>query len=40
MVTSRFAREGNNLFGIRVWSKEGMLPYKQPDTIELEGQSL
>ena len=32
--TSRFAREGNNLFGIRVWSKEGMLPYKQPDTID------
>jgi flagellum-specific peptidoglycan hydrolase FlgJ len=31
--TSRFAVEGNNLFGIRVWSKEGMLPYKQPDTI-------
>jgi flagellum-specific peptidoglycan hydrolase FlgJ len=32
--TSRFAIEGNNLFGIRVWSKEGMLPYKQPDHIE------
>ena len=32
--TSRFAREGNNLFGIRVWSKEGMLPYRQPDYIE------
>ena len=31
---SRFATEGNNLFGIRVWSKEGMLPYKQPDSIE------
>jgi uncharacterized FlgJ-related protein len=31
--TSRFAREGHNLFGIRVWSKEGMLPHKQPDTI-------
>ena len=31
--TSRFAIEGNNLFGIRVWSKEGILPYKQPDTI-------
>jgi Bax protein len=30
---SRFAREGNNLFGIRVWSKEGMLPLKQPDSI-------
>jgi len=22
------------LFGIRVWSKDGMLPYKQPDHIE------
>jgi len=32
--TSRFALEGNNLFGIRVWSKEGMLPHKQPDSIE------
>ena len=32
--TSRFAREGNNLFGIRIWSKEGMLPYKQPDHID------
>ena len=32
--TSRFALEGHNLFGIRVWSKEGMLPYKQPDFIE------
>ena len=32
--TSRFAREGHNLFGIRVWSKEGMLPHKQPDTID------
>jgi uncharacterized FlgJ-related protein len=32
--TSRFAREGHNLFGIRVWSKEGMLPYKQPDHID------
>ena len=32
--TSRFALEGNNLFGIRVWSKDGMLPYKQPDSIE------
>jgi flagellum-specific peptidoglycan hydrolase FlgJ len=32
--TSRFAREGHNLFGIRVWSKDGMLPYKQPDYIE------
>jgi uncharacterized FlgJ-related protein len=32
--TSRFALEGHNLFGIRVWSKEGMLPYRQPDSIE------
>ena len=32
--TSRFAIEGNNLFGIRIWSKEGMLPYRQPDHIE------
>lgn len=32
--TSRFALEGHNLFGIRVWSKEGLLPYKQPDSIE------
>ena len=32
--TSRFAIEGNNLFGIRVWSKEGMLPYRQPDSID------
>jgi flagellum-specific peptidoglycan hydrolase FlgJ len=31
---SRFAIEGNNLFGIRVWSKEGMLPYRQQDHIE------
>ena len=31
---SRFAKEGNNLFGIRVWSKEGMLPLLQPDHIE------
>jgi uncharacterized FlgJ-related protein len=31
--TSRFAIEGNNLFGIRIWSTEGMLPYKQPDHI-------
>ena len=31
---SRFAREGHNLFGIRVWSREGILPYKQPDTID------
>ena len=32
--TSRFAIEGNNLFGIRVWSKEGMLPYRQPESID------
>ena len=31
--TSRFAVEGNNLFGIRVWSKEGMLPAKQDPSI-------
>jgi Bax protein len=31
---SRFAREGNNLYGIRVWSKEGMLPLKQHESIE------
>ena len=31
---SRFALEGNNLFGIRVWSKEGMLPLKQHESIE------
>jgi uncharacterized FlgJ-related protein len=31
---SRFAREGHNLFGIRVWSKEGMLPLKQPESID------
>jgi len=31
---SRFAREGHNLFGIRIWSKEGMLPYRQPDYID------
>jgi len=31
---SRFAREGHNLFGIRVWSKEGMLPLLQPESIE------
>jgi flagellum-specific peptidoglycan hydrolase FlgJ len=30
---SRFAIEGNNLYGIRVWSKDGMLPHKQPDSI-------
>lgn len=31
--TSRFATEGNNLFGIRVWSKDGMLPAKQDPSI-------
>jgi uncharacterized FlgJ-related protein len=31
--TSRFAVEGNNLFGIRVWSKEGLLPHKQDPSI-------
>jgi Bax protein len=31
---SRFAKEGNNLYGIRIWSKEGMLPYKQQESIE------
>jgi len=31
---SRFAKEGNNLFGIRVWSKNGILPYGQPYNVE------
>jgi Bax protein len=31
---SRFAREGHNLYGIRIWSKEGMLPLKQHESIE------
>ena len=31
--TSRFAKEGNNLFGVRVWSKEGMLPLLQDPSI-------
>ena len=31
--TSRFAKEGNNLFGVRVWSKNGMLPEKQNESI-------
>jgi uncharacterized FlgJ-related protein len=31
---SRFARDGHNLFGIRIWSKEGMLPYRQPESID------
>jgi Bax protein len=31
---SRFAREGNNLFGIRVWNKDkGMLPHGYTDTL-------
>jgi len=32
--TSRFAREGNNLFGIRIWSQNGMLPLKQDPSIK------
>jgi uncharacterized FlgJ-related protein len=32
-ATSRFAKEGNNLFGVRVWSKNGMLPQKQHESI-------
>jgi uncharacterized FlgJ-related protein len=31
--TSRFAELGNNLFGIRVWSREGILPLKQDPSI-------
>ena len=31
--TSRFAQLGNNLFGIRIWSKEGILPLKQDPSI-------
>ena len=31
--TSRFAQEGGNLFGIRVWSKNGILPLKQDPSI-------
>lgn len=31
---SRFAREGNNLYGIRIWSKDGLLPLKQHESIE------
>jgi Bax protein len=31
--TSRFAREGQNLFGIRIWSKNGILPLKQHEGI-------
>jgi Bax protein len=30
---SRFAIEGNNLFGIRVWSKNGILPLAQDPSI-------
>ena len=30
---SRFATLGHNLFGIRVWSKNGMLPLKQDESI-------
>lgn len=32
--TSRFAKEGNNLFGIRIWSQNGMLPLKQDPSIK------
>ena len=31
--TSRFAREGNALFGVRVWSNNGILPLKQHESI-------
>jgi len=32
--TSRFAREGNNLFGIRTWNKDmGMLPHGYNDNL-------
>ena len=31
--TSRFAREGNNIFGVRIWSKNGILPHKQDASI-------
>jgi uncharacterized FlgJ-related protein len=31
--TSRFAKEGNALFGVRVWSKNGILPLKQEPSI-------
>jgi uncharacterized FlgJ-related protein len=31
---SRFAKEGNNLFGIRIWSKNGILPYGQSYSVE------
>ncbi len=32
--TSRFALEGNALFGVRVWSKNGLLPLKQDESIK------
>ena len=32
--TSRFALEGNALFGVRVWSKNGILPQKQDESIK------
>jgi Bax protein len=31
--TSRFAKEGNALFGVRVWSKNGILPLKQHEGV-------
>jgi uncharacterized FlgJ-related protein len=31
--TSRFAKEGNALYGVRVWSKNGILPLKQDASI-------
>ena len=31
--TSRFAKEGNALFGVRIWSKNGILPLKQDASI-------
>jgi len=31
--TSRFAKEGSNLFGVRIWSKNGILPLKQDASI-------
>ena len=31
--TSRFAKEGNALYGVRVWSKNGILPLKQHEGI-------
>ena len=31
--TSRFAKEGNAIFGVRVWSKNGILPLKQHEGI-------